>query len=109
MNPCYDSEDFIAGIANEALYLGCIEAKVLLLPESLDDCVSDSNLVRVVNVFVDVFDLVIPSGTSRSDFCLPCHVEKLLLRLCHPYPAELTLWSGMLERLLCCRSFSGEG
>ena len=43
-----------------------------LLPESLDDCVSDNNPVRVVDVFVDKLDQVnlgfddaIPADTGR--------------------------------------------
>ena len=46
-----------------------------LLPESLDDYVSDTNPVRVVDVFVDELDLVslgcegaIPADTGRPDY-----------------------------------------
>ena len=44
-------------------------------PESLDDCVTDTNPVRVVDVFVDELDLaklgfegVIPANTGRSAY-----------------------------------------
>ncbi len=49
--------------------------RLLLLPESLDDYVSDTNPVRVVDVFVDELDLVnlgfhgaIPADTGRSAY-----------------------------------------
>ncbi|PRB50986.1 hypothetical protein CQ009_11870 [Pseudomonas sp. MYb2] len=53
-----------------------------LLPESLDDCVSDTNPVRTVDVFVDELDLVnlgfegaVPADTGRPAY----HPEVLLL------------------------------
>jgi transposase len=54
-----------------------------LLPESLDDYVSDTNPVRVVDVFVDELDLVnlgfdsaIPADTGR-----PGHHPAILLKI----------------------------
>jgi hypothetical protein len=58
-----------------------------LLPESLDDYVSDTNPVRVVDVFVDELDLrkrgfegVIPANTGRPAYH-PAPAEDLPLRL----------------------------
>ncbi|WP_162234995.1 transposase, partial [Pseudomonas cannabina] len=52
-----------------------------LLPESLDDYVSDTNPVRIVDVFVDELDLInlgfdgaIPADTGRPAY----HPEVLL-------------------------------
>ena len=54
-----------------------------LLPESLDDYVSDTNPARVVDVFVDElnlaklgFDGVIPAGTGR-----PAYHPAILLKI----------------------------
>ena len=54
-----------------------------LLPESLDDYVSDTNPVRVVDVFVDELDLVnlgfegvIPADTGR-----PAYLPAILLKI----------------------------
>ncbi|MCP2068192.1 UNVERIFIED_ORG: transposase [Pseudomonas reinekei] len=67
-----------------------------LLPESLDDYVSDTNPVRVVDVFVDEPDLVslgfdgaIPADRAA---CLPPSdpAEDLHLRLSQPHPVEST-------------------
>jgi transposase len=53
-----------------------------LLPESLDDYISDTNPVRVVDVFVDELDLVnlgfdaIPANTGR-----PAYHPAILLKI----------------------------
>ncbi len=68
-----------------------------LLPESLEDYVSDSNPVRVVNVFVDELDLVnlefdraTPADTGRP--VSPCDLaEDLHLRLSQPNSVEPAL------------------
>ncbi|RJX64242.1 hypothetical protein C6383_03185, partial [Pseudomonas syringae pv. actinidiae] len=52
------SQDFIARVAHETLHQGEHRGQSTLLPESLDDYVSDTNPVRVVDVFVDELDLI---------------------------------------------------
>ncbi|KPW43947.1 Transposase [Pseudomonas amygdali pv. mellea] len=54
-----------------------------LLPESLDDYVSDTNPVRIVDVFVDELDLInlgfddaVPADTGR-----PAYHTKVLLKI----------------------------
>jgi transposase len=77
------SGDFIARIAHEALYPGEHRGQGTLLPESLDDYVSDTNPVRIVDVFVDELDLVslgfdgaIPADTGR-----PAYHPAILLKI----------------------------
>jgi transposase len=66
-----------------------------LLPESLDDYVSDTNPVRVVDVFVDELDLAnlgfegaIPADTGRPAYHPRNLAEDLHLRLSQPHPVE---------------------
>ena len=68
-----------------------------LLPESLDDYVSDTNPVRVVDVFVDELDLVnlgfegaIPAETGRPADHPRDLAEDLHQRLTQPHPVEPT-------------------
>ena len=68
-----------------------------LLPESLDDYVSDTNPVRVVDVFVDELNLVslgfdgaIPADTGRPAYHPRDSVEDIHLRLSQPHPVEPT-------------------
>ena len=68
-----------------------------LLPESLDDYVSDSNPVRVVDAFVDELNLVklgfgsaIPADTGR-----PAYHPSILLKICK-HPVSTVLTSGLL-------------
>ncbi len=63
-----------------------------LLPESLDDYVSDTNPVRVVDVFVDELDLVnlgfdgaIPADTGRPAYHPRDLAKDLHLRLSQPH------------------------
>lgn len=70
-----------------------------LYPESLDDYVSDTNSVRVVDVFVDELDLVklglmAPFQPNPADLHTPRHrSEDLYLRLPKSHPVELTSWA----------------
>jgi len=68
-----------------------------LLPESLDDYVSDINPVRVVDVFADELDLVNLGfeGAMSADTVWPAYhprdlAEDLHLRLSQPHPVEST-------------------
>lgn len=54
-----------------------------LLPESLDDYVSDTNPARVVDVFVDELDLVNPGfeGAVPADTGRPAYHPAILLKI----------------------------
>ena len=88
------SENFIAREPMKRFIQGEHRGQNTLLPESLDDYVSDTNPVRMVDVFVDElnlaklgFDGVIPAET-----CIPpCDpAEDLYLRLPQPHSVEPT-------------------
>lgn len=54
-----------------------------LLSESLDDYVSDTNPVRVVDVFVDELDLIVLGfdGTIPADTGRPAYYPAILLKI----------------------------
>jgi hypothetical protein len=57
-NSGYDPENFVKGSPMKRFIQGERRGQSTLLPESLDDNVSDTNPVRVVDVFVDELDLI---------------------------------------------------
>ena len=73
----------------------------VLLPEFLDDYVSEENPVRVIDVFVDELDLgalgfegVVPEATGRPAYHPGAAAEDLRLRLHQPDRRRAGGWSG---------------
>ena len=80
---------------------GCDRRQIALLPDCLDDYVTEDSAVRVVDVFIDELDLaalgfagVVPEATGRPLVSSRDAVEDLSLRLFEPGSVEPTARTG---------------